>query len=108
MAVWEILLAALGGLVLGFGLGIFAGARRSRSVSKRVRHMKARMRGSVIPILEGRAQALGLPRAQRGYATEDPLQAAVDLSTSIIQHQEAQNLGFSDTVDLLRADLDPK
>ncbi|RLB56334.1 MAG: hypothetical protein DRJ42_03580 [Deltaproteobacteria bacterium] len=106
MAAWETLLAAGGGLVLGFGVGLFVGGRRARVVAKRVRRLKARLRGSVIPILEGRAQALGLPRSKRAYATEDPLEAAVDLSTSIIQHQEQHNMALSDTVDLLRADLD--
>jgi len=106
MAAWETLLAAVGGLVLGFGLGLFFGRRGERSMSKKMRRMKARMRASVLPILEGRAQQLGLPRARRGYDTEDPLEVAVDLSTSIIQYQEEQNLAFSDTVRLDKLDLD--
>jgi len=106
MAAWETLLAAVGGLVLGFGLGLFFGRRGERSMSKKMRRMKARMRASVLPILEGRAQQLGLPRERRGYDTEDPLEVAVDLSTSIIQYQEEQNLGLSDTVRLDKLDLD--
>ena len=106
MAAWETLLAAIGGLILGFGLGLFFGRRSERSMAKRLRRMQARMRASVLPILEGRAQQLGLPREKRGYDTEDPLEVAVDLSTSIIQYQEEQNLAFSDTVRIDKVELD--
>ncbi len=106
MAAWETLLAAVGGLVLGFGLGLFFGHRSERTTAKSIRRMKARMRASVLPILEGRAQQLGLPKDKRGYETEDPLEVAVDLSNSIIQYQEEQNLAFSDTVRLDKVELD--
>jgi hypothetical protein len=106
MAAWETLLAAVGGLVLGFGLGLFFGRRSEVSTAKKLRRLKARMRASVLPILEGRAQQLGLPRARRSYDTEDPIEVAVDLSTSIIEYQEEQNLAFSDTVRLDKVDLD--
>ncbi len=106
MAAWETLLAAVGGLVLGFGLGLFFGHRSERSQAKKMRRIKARLRASVLPILEGRAQQLGLPREKRGYDTEDPLEVAVDLSNSIIQYQEEQNLAFSDTVRLDKVELD--
>ena len=71
-----------------------------------MRRTKARVRAAVIPILEGRAQALGVPKKLRGYGTEDPLEVAVDLSTSIIQYQQEQNLAFSDTVRLDSLELD--
>jgi hypothetical protein len=108
VAPWETVLAAVGGLVLGYGLGLVAGRKRERRLARNLRKVQSRVRASVIPILEGRAQALGLPRSARSYETEDPLDVAVDLSTSIQRHQEEQGLAFSDTVELSNEGLGTK
>ncbi len=106
MAAWETLLAAIGGLVLGFGLGLVAGRRREQGRARDLARLRSRVRASVLPVLEGRAQALGVSRSERGYDTEDPLEAVVDLSSTIQRLEDAQNMAFSDTLELSRKELD--
>lgn len=105
VGVWETVLAAAGGLVLGFGLGLIIARVRERSLRQRMRHTQSRLRSTVVPVLEARAQALGIPPAERQSFTEDPIELAVGLSASIQRVEGDPNLAFSDTVEVARAEM---
>ena len=108
MGAWETVLAAAGGLVLGIGLGLAIARIRDRALALRLRRERARLRSSVVPVLEARAQQLGIPVDERQSYDDDPVELAVGLSVSIMRVEGDPNLAFSDTVELARADLDPK
>lgn len=108
MAGWETVLAAIGGLILGFGLGMVVSRGRDPDATKRLRRIESRVRGSVIPVLEARALALGLNKEQRDSRETDPLELAVSLSTSIQQFEEHNDVAFSDTLEVSRADLEDR
>ncbi|MEM9194385.1 MAG: hypothetical protein AAGF12_34730 [Myxococcota bacterium] len=105
MTGWETILAACGGLVLGFGLGMVLTRGRELDGAKRLRRIESRVRGSVIPVLEARAMELGLTKEQRDSHETDPLELAVSLSTSIQQFEDNNNVAFSDTLEVSRAEL---
>jgi len=98
-------MAAAGGLVLGLGVGLAIARLRERGVWRRVRQDHARLRASVVPVLEARAQQLGIPREERESLDGDPIALAVGLSVSIMRVEGDPNLAFSDTVQLARAEL---
>jgi len=108
MGGWETVLAAVGGLVLGFGLGFSLARRREQEMTRRMRRLESRIRASVIPVLEDRAQTLGVSREERASDADDAFGMAVDLSVSIQRRQENANLAFSDTLEVQRADLERK
>jgi len=62
--------------------------------------MQQRIRSTVVPVLEGRADALGLVPDQRALETTDPLELALSLGEGILHAEERQALPFSDTVEL--------
>jgi hypothetical protein len=99
---WETVLAAVGGLVLGLGLGLTWGGRGERRVVRRLRSAQSRIRSSVLPVLQSRAESLGLGK---GEDEEDPLEQAVDLSTRIERFESDKNLAYSDTVEVERKRL---
>lgn len=96
----ESILAVAGGLFLGTGLGIFLGRGRERGVQRKLTEHRTALANTVIPVLEQHADSLGLPEHERCREISDPLRLTVALSTSIRRHQEAQNLPFSDTLDV--------
>lgn len=98
-------MAAVGGLVLGLGIGLATGRARVRGLVRRMRQDRARIRASVVPVLEARAQTLGIPPAERQSFQDDPLELAIGLSASIQRVEGDPNLAFSDTVELARAEF---
>lgn len=105
VAAWETVLAAGGGLVLGLGLGLVVARLRERTLRKRLGRIQSRLRSTVIPVLEARAQTLGIPPAERQSYQEDPIELAVGLSASIQRVEGDPNLAFSDTVEVARAEM---
>jgi hypothetical protein len=91
---WETLLAAVGGLLVGLGLGVTIGRRGdARQRTERVR-VEAAVRTSVVPVLEARAEELGVSRAPD---VTDPVASAITLADAIRRH-ESRGLPYSDTV----------
>ncbi len=105
MGAWETVLAAAGGLVLGVGLGLALARARERDLLRRLRNDQARVRASIVPVLEWRAEALGIPAADRQSLSDDPIELAIGLSASIARVEGDPNLAFSDTVEVSRAEL---
>jgi len=102
---WETVLAAVGGLVLGLGLGLGWGLRGQRRVARQLRQAHSRVRSVILPVLESRADTLGLGRSQGAVSGADPLEQAAELSTRIEKRESSQHLAYSDTVQLDRDDL---
>ncbi|HJK94223.1 MAG TPA: hypothetical protein RMH85_03140 [Polyangiaceae bacterium LLY-WYZ-15_(1-7)] len=100
MGGWETVLAALGGLLLGMGLGLGLGRRREAAARRRLRAHGQALRSTVIPVLEERAELVGVPEAERGDGAGDPLETATQLAASIQRHHDAQVLPYTDTVDI--------
>lgn len=94
------MLAALGGLLLGLGLGLTLGRRHEASLRRKLTLLDSGLRRSVIPVLEDRATAIGLPVAERSRESTDPVQVSIELSTSIRRFEESQDLPFSDTLEI--------
>jgi hypothetical protein len=94
----------------GFALGALIAAviLRSRAKAKRRRELEleARVRRSVVPVLERRAATLAIPPASRGSDDDGPIELAVSLARSIQLLEESGELPFGDTVEVARKELE--
>ena len=105
MSGWETLVAALGGLSVGAGLGILIGRRGEGQLRRQLAQVRTRTRSSVLPVLERRAEELDIPTQDRQFASNDPVELALLLSESVARAEEKQELPFSDTVELSTGSL---
>lgn len=103
---WETVVAALGGLLFGLGLGLALSRRREARIRRRLTQQAQRLRAAVIPVLEERADALGLSADERKSASDEPHELAVHLAESIRRFTDARTLPFSDTLDAARVVLE--
>jgi len=62
--------------------------------------MQRRVRTTLMPILEERADALGLSARDRDPVGADPVEVALMLGEDVRRAEERQALPFSDTVEL--------
>lgn len=60
MTAWETIVAAVGGLLLGLGLGLSIGRRNAAGVVAARDADDARIRSAVLPVLEQRVSELGI------------------------------------------------
>ncbi|MEM9069620.1 MAG: hypothetical protein AAGE52_13995 [Myxococcota bacterium] len=97
MTGWESIVAAVGGLLLGVGVGLLLARGRDSALRQRMNKHLGVLRTNVIPLLESRAEAVELPDD-----VSEPLELVERLSTSLRRHEEAQELPFSDTVEFSR------
>jgi hypothetical protein len=97
---WETIVAAVGGLLLGLGLGLSLGRRNAASVVADRDSVTARIRTAVLPVLEQRVSELGLDTAAGVDPSRDPVGAAVTLATAIRRADVGRELAFSDTVQM--------
>ncbi len=95
-------MAAVGGVLVGLGLGVTIGRRgEARRRIERTR-IEAAVRANVVPVLEARADELGVPRPKDDV---DPVASAVTLAEAIRRHDVRRELPFNDTVSLAARDL---
>lgn len=106
MAGWETVLAAVGGLVLGTGLVAFLSRQRERRWMRQRVELETRLRRVVVPVLERRADVLGIPPAQRGSDEEGAIELTLSLAGAIKQLEESAELPFGDTVEVARRELE--
>jgi hypothetical protein len=106
MVGWEIVLGALGGLALGSGLAAFFSRQKERRWSRQQVELEARLRRVVVPVLERRADVLGIPPAERGADVDGPVELAITLGRAIAAAEESGELPFGDTVEVSRQELD--
>lgn len=105
MAGWETLLAALGGLVLGMGVASLLSMQRDRRWMRQKVELETRLRREIVPVLERRADVLGIPPADRGQDGEGPIGLAITLAQAIRLAEESTELPFGDTVEVARKEL---
>ncbi len=106
MAGWETVLAAIGGMVLGVGAASFLSRRRERRWARQKVELEARLRRAIVPVLERRADVLGIPPAQRGDDGDGAITLALTLAQAIRSVEESSELPFGDTVEVSRKELD--
>lgn len=101
---WETVLAAIGGTMLGFGLGLVVSARRESSLRRHVTKLHAQVRDVVLPVLERQVDDSGLRFSERPK-TKDAIQRAVALAEALLKQSEREALGFSETIDIASDEL---
>ncbi|MCA9573881.1 MAG: hypothetical protein KC668_00550 [Myxococcales bacterium] len=101
---WEAVMAALGGLLLGLGLGVGASGRRARLAAQAREDVERRARALTdvaLPWLRAHATTLGAPPettiADRGG---DPLETTRALIDTITRCEREDLLPYSDTMEL--------
>ena len=102
----ETILAALVGLGVGAGIAAEVSRRRERRWSRERLELDTRVRRSIVPVLERRADTLGIPPAQRGSNDDGALDLALTLADVIRAQEESVELPFGDTVEVARKELD--
>jgi hypothetical protein len=104
----ETAIAAVLGLIVGALLATFVAASRARRLRHQKLEVETRIRRTVVPVLERRADALAIPPAARGSNGDGPIVIAVSLAQSIQALEESGELPFGDTVEVARKELDAK
>jgi len=105
MPALETMLAALGGLVLGAGALAYHFRGRERAWNRERLEIETKMRRDVIPVLERRADVLGIPPRQRGQDSEGPVALVSVLAVAIRREEESGELPFGDTLEVSRTEL---
>lgn len=106
MPAWETLVAALGGLVLGAGIASWLGWQRERRLIRARVELEARLRRDVLPVLERRADVLGIPTSDRGHNDDGTASLVQTLARAIKLEEESHQLPFGDTLEASRAALE--
>jgi hypothetical protein len=96
-------------LLLGFGpglaLGWALGARGATSLRRDHERRKAELRSHVLPLLEQRAIASGVPGEQRAKDEADALLASIALGRAIQAAEVGRDLAFTDTLEISQEEL---
>ena len=92
-------MAAVGGLLLGLGLGLSIGRRASVGPSTDRGEIDARVRTVVLPVLERRASELGIRTTPRLDAHRDVIATAVTLASEILRSDATHEFAHSETVE---------
>ena len=100
------ILAAVAGVILGIGLMLFRSTYQVGTNHQARVEEQALLRSFVIPVLERRAEALAIPKSERGGSNDSPLQVTVKLAKAIEQLESQGTLPFSDTLEASRQELE--
>jgi hypothetical protein len=110
---WEAVMAALGGLLLGLGLGVGSTRRRNLREADELARRVRELEHVAIPWLRARAEALGAPpQSLERDESEDALATARALFDTIQRLEREDLLPYNDTMELeamaLTRDTAPK
>lgn len=109
MTGWETIVAAIGGLLLGFGLGAGLSKRREDRVHAELRRAESQLRAAVIPVLAERADALGVTPEGGLDAVDDAVRVSVSLASAVRSAQGDHHLlPYTDTVEFDALDPNPR
>jgi hypothetical protein len=103
LTAWETILAAIGGLVLGLGIGMWLAGRRVRHLFARERREQTRAVAQLVPILERQAKIAGVDLP----SGELTLSQAADLAVAIRGREERQRFALSETIALPASEIVP-
>jgi hypothetical protein len=100
---FETVLAAVGGLLLGIGIGLAISYRRERNGARELFRMFSKLRSDVIPTLERQARLLGIARTADD-SSRDALETAIEISAAIDRRASVDGgLAYSDTLEVSRS-----
>jgi len=68
--------------------------------------IESRLRRDVIPVLERRADTMGIPPSERGQGVADVVELVGTLGRAIKNEEESGDLPFGDTLEASRTELD--
>ncbi len=102
----ETLIAALGGALVGAGVAslLIRQGARGRWSRERV-EIETRLRRTVVPVLERRADVLGIPPARRGVDDDGAIELTLTLAQAIDTVETSGDLPFGDTLEVAREDV---
>ena len=92
--------------MLGVGVAAYLYRRRERQWLRERLDIETKLRRIVVPVLERRAGALGIPVSARGKNADGPVSLTMTLASAIRSAEESVELPFGDTVEVARSDLD--
>lgn len=102
-------LLAIGLFCAGAGVGLLAGwtlaGRRVMALRREHAQRQAELRNHVLPVLEQRASAAGVPPSARAHDVLDPMVASVTIGRAIQEIESRRDLPFTDTVEVSKADI---
>lgn len=102
-------LLAIGLLCAGAGIGLAAGwalgNRRVTAMRRAHAQRQAELRNHVLPVLEQRASAAGVPPSARARDVQDPIVASVTIGRAIQEIESRRDLPFTDTVEVSKDDI---
>ncbi|MFK7986774.1 MAG: hypothetical protein AB8I08_12185 [Sandaracinaceae bacterium] len=105
MPAWELIAVGVGGLGAGLVVSALLLQGRLRGYARQRLERDVALRRLVVPVLERRADMLGIPPASRGSDTETPYELVLTLARAIGSLEESADLPFGDTVEVSREDL---
>jgi len=102
----ETLSAALGRALVGAGVAslLIREGARGRWSRERV-EIETRLRRTVVPVLERRADVLGIPPARRGVDDDGAIELTLTLAQAIDTVETSGDLPFGDTLEVAREDV---
>ncbi|MDQ3033340.1 MAG: hypothetical protein M3Y87_13050 [Myxococcota bacterium] len=93
------------GLGVGLTIGWVLGARRVAEARRELEQRKAELRSHVLPLLEHRASAEGVPPDRRARDEGDALLATIAIGRAIGELETRRDLPFTDTVEVSKDDI---
>jgi type II secretory pathway component PulJ len=104
----ETLIAAVGGALLGVGIASLIAMQRDRRHVRERAQLEAKLRREIVPVLERRADHLGIPPAARGSNDTNAVELAIALARAIRLHEESVDLPYGDTLEVSRRELNAR
>lgn len=94
--------------MLGAGIAAYLAMQRERRWMRQRVDLEAKLRRIVVPVLERRADTLGIPPSARGKNSDGPVALTITLASAIRDDEESGTLPFGDTLQVSRSELDEK